>query len=103
MLKAHLRGDGIDLSRDSGSINKQQASGFKAEETHLYFSRRVHIWIPELGCGPGQMVEHVFCFFLNSQQFGPFCETKASDIVPTVGSVKVNKALNHKLTHFYFE
>lgn len=60
MLKAHLRGDSIDLSRDSGSINKQQASGFKAEKTHLYFSRRVRIWIPELGCGPGQMVGHVF-------------------------------------------
>ncbi|CAB1458918.1 unnamed protein product [Pleuronectes platessa] len=40
-------GDGIDLSRNSGSINKQPASGFKAEETHLYFSCRVHIWIPE--------------------------------------------------------
>lgn len=50
-------GDGIDLSRDSGSINKQQASGFKAEETHLYFSWRVCIWTPELGRGPGQIVE----------------------------------------------
>lgn len=36
----------------TGSINKQQASGFKAEETHLYFSRRVRIWIPELGTWP---------------------------------------------------
>lgn len=31
-------GDGIDLGRGSGSINKQQGSGFKAEKAHLYFS-----------------------------------------------------------------
>lgn len=37
-LKAHLRGDGIDLRKESGSSNKQQDSDFKDEETHLYFS-----------------------------------------------------------------
>lgn len=39
--------DGIDLSADSGSTNKQPATGFKDEETHLYFSLRA--WISELG------------------------------------------------------
>lgn len=37
-VEGPFEGDGIDLSGDSGSINKQQASGFKAEETHLYFT-----------------------------------------------------------------
>lgn len=83
-MKAHLRGDGIDLSSDSGSINKQQASGFKAEETHLYFSPRLCIWIPELGRGPGQMVGHVFLTELTAGSAST--ETKASDIFPTVGS-----------------
>lgn len=36
-------GDGIDLSRDSGSINKQQASGFKAEETSLFQLEGLHL------------------------------------------------------------
>lgn len=92
-------GDGIDLSRDSGSINKQQASGFKAEETHLYFSRRVCIWIPEWDVALDRWWDTFF--LLNSQQLQPLCETKASNIFLTVGSIKVNKALNYNLTHFY--
>lgn len=37
-LKAHLRGDGIDLRKEPGSSNKQPDSVFKDEEAHLYFS-----------------------------------------------------------------
>lgn len=37
-MKDHLRGDGIDLRKESGSSNKQQDSDFKDEEAHLYFS-----------------------------------------------------------------
>lgn len=33
--------DSIDLNRYSSSINKQEASGFKAKTTHLYFNWRV--------------------------------------------------------------
>lgn len=75
MLKAHLRGVGIDLSRESGSINKQWASDFKAEKTHLYFSWRVRIWIPELGYGPGHIVGQVF---LDELTAGP---APASDVL----------------------
>lgn len=50
--------DGIDLSRDSGSANKQRASCFKAEETHLYFQLEALGLDARVGMshGPGQMV-----------------------------------------------
>ncbi|TNN52260.1 hypothetical protein EYF80_037536 [Liparis tanakae] len=83
-------GDGIDLSSDSGSINKQQASGFKAEETHLYFSRRVRIWIPELWTCP--RTDGGTTFFprlTRSGRSGCFARAKPSDNFLTVGYIKV--------------
>lgn len=97
VLKAHLRGDGIDLSRESGSINKQWASDFKAEETYLYFSRRVCIWIPELGCGPGQIVG---CIFLADLTAGPAPFLRPTPVTSSLlfVSIKVNKGIvNRKL------